>query len=495
VTAPLAIAVTLVTAAIFSLLGIWHVRRRGLTLEDYTVSRDSTGAGAALATVVASVAGAWILFSPAEAATWSGLPGVVGYALGQAAPIAALAILGPRLRRLMPRGHSVAEYTRHRYGMPMYLLTLAIMLFYMFVFLAAEMTAIAQALRLVADIPLAWTALIVAVGTVAYTCYGGLRASMFTDAIQFALVVPLLLVTCTVALAALGGFGAALAPVAERAPHLLRPDHRAGLAFGATLVIAILAANLFHQGYWQRVYACRDERVLRRSYLWSALVTIPLVLIGGLFGLMAVGQGVPADQASVALFRVAMQALPAWAMLLVLVLALALVMSSMDTLLNGIASVVTVDLARFRPGIRLRGLLRSSRLLTVATAIPAVWIASQGHSVLYLFLLADLVCSAAAFPVFYGLYSRRLTGAGAVTSAVAGVIAGAAFFPRPDFAPWHDVAWLTVHPDFRFLASFAAALLVSAALALLADRLGARLAPERRYDFRRLADDVQLIGG
>ena len=45
-------------------------------------------------------------------------------------------------------------------------------------------------------------------------------------------------------------------------------------------------------------------------------------------------------------------------------------------------------------------LLRSSRALTVAVALPAVFIAAQGYSVLYLFLIADLVCAASVFPVF-----------------------------------------------------------------------------------------------
>ncbi len=491
----LAIGTTLATALIFAVLGIWHMRKLRLSVEEYIVSRKSLSAGASLATVTASVVGAWILFSPAEAATWAGIAGVVGYALGQAAPLFALAAIGPRMRALMPQGHSLTEYTWHRYGPSMYVLTLLLMLFYMFVFLSAEMTAISRTLQLVADIPLAWTAVIVAVGTLAYTCYGGLRASMFTDGIQFALIIPLLLVTFFVVLGELGGFEGAFGPVAGGSPQLLSLSHRAGAAFGLTLVIAILAANLFHQGFWQRIYACRDASVVRKSFYASGLVVIPIVMLAGLFGLMAVGQGVPPEQASVALFVLAVESLPAWALLVLLVLALALVMSSMDTALNGIAGTITTDLARFRPAARAGGLLRSSRVLTIITAIPAVFIAALGQSVLYLFLIADLVCAAAVVPVFYGLYARRFTGTGALVSAMAGLVSGALFFPKPDFQPWFQPDWLAVHPDFQFLASFGLALLVSSAIALVWNGVAKLRTPDQPYDFGRLSRDVRLIEG
>jgi Na+/proline symporter len=361
------------------------------------------------------------------------------------------------------------------------------MVFYMFIFLAAELTGIAQGLGLIADVPLLWTAGIVAVGTLAYTAYGGIKASIFTDNIQFLLIVPLVLIAFLTTIVALGGFGPAFAPVAERAPALLSLAHGPGIEFGIVLIIAILAANMFHQGFWQRVYACRDEAALRRGFFLGGLVVIPLIFVAGLFGIMAVGFGVPAEQASVALFTLVVQVLPTWALLLILVLALALVMSSMDSLLNGIASVVTSDLWRLRPQMRPGALLRLSRLTTVFVAIPAVMIAAQGHSVLYLFLIADLVCAGAVFPTFYGMYSRRLSGTGALVSSLLGILVGALFFPRPDFTPW-----LAIPFGGRFLVSFGSALVVSTIAAVLWSTLAGRLR-EPEYDFRRLAQAVRVI--
>jgi Na+/proline symporter len=482
----LAITIAVVTVAVFSLLGILAIDRRSLDVEEYIVSRNSVGSGMAIATIVASVVGAWLLLSPAETGVRDGLPGIVGYAIGQAAPLVAFAYLGPRLRQVMPQGHSLTEYAWYRFGAATYTFVVAIALFYMFVFLAAELTGIAQALQLVADMPLLATALLVAIATLAYTAYGGLRATMVTDQLQFWLIVPLLLITAAVTTAKLGGIRAALAPVATKTPELLSPTYLPGMEFGATLVIAILAANMFHQGFWQRVFACRDDRVLRRSFWIAGWVTIPLIAIAGLMGTMAAGHGVPTEQASVALFVLVREVLPPWALMLLLVLALALVMSSIDTLLNGIASMATSDFARWRPDLSTAQLLQISRLVTVGVSLPAIWIAAQGYSVLYLFLIADLVCSGALFPIFFGLYSQRLTGTTALISSIAGIAVGFLFFPKPDFSPW-----LPIPLAGHFLASFGAALVASTLLAVVGAQLNR--SEQSVYDFGTLQRQVRVL--
>ena len=414
----------------FAAAGVAYARGRSLTLEDYITARGSVGALMAAATLVASGMGAWILFGPAEAATWGGLPAILGYALGAAAPLVAFIFLGRRIRQVMPEGHTLTEYVFHRYGTGMYVFTLLVMLFYMFIFLAAEITGMSLIANLVAGVPLWVTALIVVSTTLAYTAYGGLRASIFTDAVQTALILPLLAVVAVAGYFLLGGFEPTTAGLAERAPQLAQWGNLAGLEGALTFLIAILAANLFHQGYWQRIYAVRDQAALRRGFLISAAAVVPIVFVAGLFGLAAVGLG-QAQTPSVALFSVLLEALPAWLAVGLVLLGLALVMSSADTLLNGIASIVAVDLRRAVPGAGTGLLLRASQVCTLTLAVPLLVIAAQGYSVLYLLLLADLVCAAAVFPVFYGLYSERYTGWAAMLGTLAGLVVGGLIFPDP----------------------------------------------------------------
>lgn len=479
-----ALVVMLVTTAVFALLGLLQASRRAISLEDFMVSRNRIGTGMALATIVASAMGAWILFSPPEVGATSGIAGIMGYCIGQATPAAIFSVVGVRIRHLMPKGHSLNEYVLHRFGNAMYLLTLGIIVFYMFVYVAAELTAIAKAVQIMADVPLGVTALLVITAVFAYTIVGGLEATIFTDAIQFAVIVPLLLLSFGIAVMALGGWGTAIAPVQQATPQLLSLGNTPGIRFGATLVIAVIAAEMFNQGNWQRIYACRNDQVVRRSFLGSFLIILPMLLIAGLLGILAASLGFTDDRAFFSLIQALN--LPGWVNMSVLVLALALVMSSLDTLLNGIVSLFTLDMVRLWPQMRSQRILQLSRILTIVFGLPAVLIASQGYNVLYLFLLADLVCAGAIFPILFGLYSRRLTGQMALWSSLVGIGAGALFFPRPDFSPWTALPFAG-----DLLVSFAVPIVVSTALSLGWIALMAGQGRTQVFDFNRLKDEVR----
>jgi Na+/proline symporter len=477
----IALLVMLVTAGLFTLFGLIHASRTTMNLEEYMVSRNRLGSWMGFATIVASAMGVWILFSPPQVAASSGMTGLIGYCLGSAAPVLAFAKIGPRIRRLMPNGHSLNEFVLHRFGNAMYLLTLLIIVFYMFIYLAAELTAIAKATEIIAGVPLYVTALVVITATFIYTTYGGLGAAVFTDAIQFVIIIPLLIICLIVSTMALNGWDAALQPVLTKAPELFSFTNVDGIKFGASLVIAILAAEMFNQSNWQRIYACRDNPTVRRAFTGSAIAIIPMIFLAGLLGILAMHFGFNDDRAFFSLLQ--KLSLPLWFVMSVLVLALALVMSTLSALLNGISSVFTIDLIRLFPQMQSSGLLRTSRVLTVAAGIPAIAIAAQGYDVLYLFLLADLVCAGAVFPVIFGMYSRRLTGAIALVSSVAGITAGALFFPKPDFT-----AWLNIPYGGDLLVSFVAAVVVSALVALASTTVVER---EKWFDFSQLSDRVR----
>ena len=53
---------------------------------------------------------------------------------------------------------------------------------------------------------------------------------------------------------------------------------------------------------------------------------------------------------------------------------------------------------------------------------------------MYLFLLADLLCCAAVFPVFYGFYKKKVNELITTKSILLGLILGLLIFPSPDFS-------------------------------------------------------------
>ena len=78
--------------------------------------------------------------------------------------------------------------------------------------------------------------------------------------------------------------------------------------------------------------------------------------------------------------------------------------------------------------------LKFSKQIIIILSIIAFIVASKGLSILYLFLLADLLCCAAVLTVFYSFYTRSLNEKNAYISIVIGLFAGLLFFPSPDFS-------------------------------------------------------------
>lgn len=486
-----ALAVTAGTLALSAVLGGWYSRGKISSAEAFVTARNTTSHGATTATLVASSMGAWILFSPAEAgAAFGGITAVAGYALGSAVPMVVFVRLGPRIRRLIPDGHTLTEYAYARYGSAMYAYVLLVSVSYMFVFLAAEMTGIAGALSFLAAVPEWQTAGLVGFGVLVYAGYGGLRASIFTDTIQTLLVLPLLAVCFGGAVLSLGGTSVLYETITATNPTLLDPGFLPGLQFGAYIVIAVLGAEMLNQTWWQRIYAARDEATVRRSFGVAAVAVLPMLTLAGVFGIAASGMNLvvadstaPGYNADVALFVLVANALPDWVALVVVLLAVLLVASTVDTLFNALSSVVTADLPLLLDDPEERTLTRTARLSTVLVALAATIIGAQGYSVLQLFLTADLLAAATFVPLLAGLYSPGLTERGALAASLSGLTLGAAFMPT-----LRGLLRLPFLPKPSFLAAFGIAALVSTGMALCAAELS-----DESYDLRDLSTRIRRL--
>jgi len=493
----LALALTVLTLAVFAGLGIWHARGRVDSVDEYITARNSAGEVRLTGTLVASVMGVWILLSAPEAGASFGIAAVIGYGIGETIPMLAYAKLGPRIREVLPDGHSLTEYAYVRYGSAMYAFVLVVSALYMFVFLAAELTGIARALSLAADVPQWQTAVLVGTVVLLYTGYGGLRASIFTDTIQAAFVLPLLLLAFAGTIITLGGPSVVYDSVAAANPTLLDPSFLPGLQFGLALSLAIFGAELINQTWWQRIYAGDGSETVASSFRTASFANGVLVVLAALFGIIAVGQADVVTNvtsanynADVAFFLLLQQSFPDWLVLGVVLLALVLVISSVDTLFNALSSLVTADLPRLlaEPDDRTLGL--AARAFTVVVAVAAIYVSLRARSVLRLFFLADLLGAAVAIPLIYGLYSRSLTGTGALVSSVCGLAVGLAFFPEFRGAITSAPFLGDVLPaaDPLYLSSFAGAFLVSTGLTLLAAALSSA-----QFDHDRLAYTGQRI--
>jgi Na+/proline symporter len=374
------------------------------SLDDYLTARGSQGALTLGLSFLASGLGGWILFVPPEIGAFVGPIALVGYALAAALPFWVLAVCGPAIRRRMPQGRTIAEYAQQRFGTGLRLWVTALSVLYMLCFITAELTAIGGIAALLSELPGSAVILAVAVTTLIYTTWGGLRASLVTDRWQAWLLLVLLALVVAVLLTHLPAAGLT-------APWPAAPLE-VSLSVALTLLIAVTAANIFHQGYWQRLWSARSDSELRRGAWLGGLLTVPVMLVVGGLGMLCMALGKNPGSPPMPFFALLSDA-PAWLSLPVLILAVALVASSVDTLQSGIASLVVTA----RPDVS----LAAARWITVLLMVPVVAVSLQGLSVLRLFLIADLLCATAVVPVLLGLW-QRMTPTAAVAGAVAGLV-------------------------------------------------------------------------
>ncbi len=461
---PVAIGLTTVVLLVFAAIGL-STRGGDRDLDTYVTARNSQRAGILGWSFFASGLGAWILFVPPEVGAFVGIDGLVGYAIGAAGPVAVAAAVGPVVRRQVPDGMSLSSLVHARFGPTFHAYVVGIFVLYMGVFVAAELTSVGAIGAITAGgSPLFWI-VATAFVTLLYTTEGGLQASLRTDRLQGWLIVGLLFAGLWAVLDRVE-----LAAGALDATGLLGVD-RVGVEAAITLVIAVTAANVFHQGYWQRVWAADSDRTLRRASLLGAVLIVPVILVAGLSGVVAVAAGADLGTPP-APFWALLGGLPAWVAAAALILGVALVASSVDTLENAFASLAVSEI----PSIDLEGARKATALLL----LPAAVIAAAGLSVLRLFLIADLLAAATVVPVLTVLWSRARAGA-ALAGAVAGLLGAAAgsILATPTLAD----AWqmLSMGIGVPTLPPFLGALLASAVVSVL----GSMVAPDRARHARR----------
>ena len=423
-----AILLVLGISIIFVILGIVYSKKfKGLN--NYLLANRSVGTFSLTSSLVASALGAWILFGPASAATWGGIGAVIGYALGTAFPLFILIYLGTQFREKYPKGKTLIEVIRLKYGPNLFKLILVLSIFYMTIFLIAEVTAVSMLINYISGTDLWITALIVIISSLIYTLYGGLRASIFTDNIQFLFLIVLLLITFSYLL----NFNTNefnFDYIKTKQPQLLSINYLPNFTAGLTFFIAVAATNLFHQGNWQRVYAAKNTEVLKKSLIFSFLIIIPIVFFMGFTGLVsASSENLVAPD--LAFFQLLLKDQYLIISIIIIFLAISLTVSSIDTIINAISSLIIVDGKKI---IKIKNYDLLSKQIIIILSIIALFVASKGLSILYLFLLADLFCCAAVLSIFYGFYSKTFFEKNAYVSIIVGLIAGLLLFPSPDFS-------------------------------------------------------------
>lgn len=366
--------------AVVTAVGLLARRRSSTGAEDFFLANRSLGPVLLLLTMAATN------FSAFTVLGFAGMGYRVGWAyypimaFGTGFMALSFLFIGVPVRAAAQRLGAVspAELIGLRFRSPaLRVAFLIVMVVFTLPYLAIQPMGAGYALERLLGIPYQFGAVLVTAVVVGYVLLGGLRGVVWTDALQGFLMLGALVVIFVGVAGALGGFATANRLVYARHFRLfVRPGGDGMLVpkiWFSYMLLWLLCDPLFPQ-LFQRFMAAKDDRSLRVTALLYPLVC------GGLF-FLPIGVGVMARRilpglegaaTDAVLVMAADAVLPGWLAALAIAAGLAGLMSTMDSQLLTLGSMVSRDLLRRDRPVRR---LWPERLAVIGLAIVGLALA------------------------------------------------------------------------------------------------------------------------
>ncbi|MFA6929908.1 MAG: sodium:solute symporter family protein [Lentisphaeria bacterium] len=414
-------------------IGVYHFFHNK-NMEDYYVGNRSIKAPyVGLSIVATDVGGGFSIglggvgFLMGLSGSWLLFTGLIG------AWLSAVLII-PRIKAIDASNGMLTypDFLRHRYNHKVALVAAVISGIGYLGFTAAQMLAgakLASATILQSNPfgmdPMLFALLVIAVITIGYTVIGGLKAVIYTDAIQWCVLLGgLLFVMIPVTVYKLGGF-AEIKSVLP--PEFLSLTNIKAVTF-FNWMITIIPIWLVAMTLYQRMYACANVKEAKKAWYIAGIFEYPIMAFTGVFlGMCArvAFPELPDAQAEMGLPMLIRDMLPIGVTSIVLAAYFSAIMSTADScLMASSGNLVTDVIERYiwkKPGMR--SSVRLSMIATLVIGILAVFLAAWFTTVLDAILYAyGFMVSGLFIPTLGAYFWRRGSSTGALTGMLAGGI-------------------------------------------------------------------------
>lgn len=355
--------------------------------KEYFVLNKTEGIFGLSLSFYASGMGLWILTSPAEVA-WYGLGyDIYGYALSAATPFILIYFFGPKIASLTPEGATLPQFIEKRYGSSAQKVVSIVAVLYMTAFLIAEFASINFIFPEIVEVSGLVISIFIGFFTFLYLNKSGFKASYVTDRFQGIGIIALLGVLFTVWFSQ------------NSISDLVEYSKLGGInsfetfSFKSALavVVAVTAAEVFSQGYWQRTFSAENTKSIKSASVFAGLGCFVTILLLGIAGAVGAGKGI--ESPTLSFIQQLELSLPM--SFLLLLLCTLLVASSVDTLENAISSTISLDLVK-------KG-VSEARFITAGLVVFSIFCSIYVSNIFNVFLVADLFAVCLVFPTFYKL--------------------------------------------------------------------------------------------
>ena len=408
-------------------VGVYSIRRVKDS-EDYYVAGRSFGPLVLMATVCATIIGGSGLMGRAGVAYSSGFKAImtaIPYFLG-------MMIFSGIAGRISDIGikyniTSIPELFEMRFGKTAKLLLSLMIAFTMMGTVASQVTATATIVKMLGgQIGLSYEigALIACVVFMLYTATSGLYGVVYTDVLQFYILILFVYILIPIAsLLSVGGFSNFTANLDT---SLVQP-YVNGSILGD--IVTYLVFTMAGAEMWQRAFAAKDRKAAKKGmFLGTAVygVTIFLVFFMGIIAHQIIGDDILAQFGSTdaVIPALAIKVLPIGLTGIALAGMLSVIMSTADSYLLVSVQTCVSDIGKtISPGMSEKTELRLSRIFAAILPIGALVIALYIKNAYATLMFAWCFYAAAAgIPAFAALFWKKATKPGIIAAMVSGFV-------------------------------------------------------------------------
>jgi SSS family solute:Na+ symporter len=278
---------------------------------------------------------------------------------------------------------------------------------------------------------LQWALVVMGAIAVIYTAVGGLKAVIYTDTIQWIILIAgLVFIGIPIAYNAVGGYEVIKATLAPEYLSLTNVSWHQILNWSVTIIpIWFIGMTLY-----QRIYACKDEKEAKKAWFVAGLFEWPIMafmgVILGMLAKVAATQGmfegitdVASMDSEMGLPILLSTILPVGLMGLMLSSYFSAILSTADSCLMAASGNIVTDIISkfYKKELTQKKLLRLSQIVTLSVGVFAILLASQMQNVLELMLYSYAFMVSGLFvPVLGALFWHKSNPVAAFWSMLLG---------------------------------------------------------------------------
>lgn len=465
--------------------------------------------------IVTSVVSAWTwaatLLQSSTVAYQYGVSGPFWYAAGASIQVVLFAILAIELKRKSPMSHTFPEMINARFGKSSHKVFLSFAFLTNIIVTAMLVLGGAAVVNALTGINVYIAAFLIPVGVIAYTLFGGLKATFLAEYFNTAFIFVVVLIFVSAIYFTndeIGGISgmfeklsdaAVMSPVeGNAAGSFLTLASVGALIFGIINIVGNFGTVFVDQSYWQRAIASRPRSVVP-GFLVGGLAwfAIPFALATTL-GLAAVAVNLQLTPLEISSGLVAPLAAAhilgdVGAILMLTVLFTAVTAAGSAQLIS-VSSLITYDVFRtyVKPSSTGRQLMKISRYSILGFGLGMGALASllfmSEISLQYVYLAMGVLIGSAVAPISLAILWKNTNRYAATAAAIIGLGCGVSVWLGYAFSTSGEISLISTADMFALLAGNLASILTSLAITVI----GSLFRPEN-FNFSKLKHEIFVV--